>query len=270
MTNSVLWNNASGAGMKSFGFYGNYMVRYITYENLDVVHAPSGLDPLAIGGGTVDQIWFKNIRVEDLETNRNGYPFYVGSVNYNPWGSKDPSIMSNLYFQNITIDTFGGRTSSFVGRDSTHPLRNVIFDHLYIAGKLRMNISDANFEISNPYVHNLTFVDNDKSVVKLTAPAMYASKRGKNGVFRVSRTGTTTDVLVLNYSIHGTANNGVDYKSLSGTVTIPAGQSSVDILVVPTRNKINEGPKTVILSLKNKELSNDYMIGPDWRAVVVF
>lgn len=269
MTNSVLWNNASGAGMKSFGFNGHFWIRYITYENFDIVHSPSGLDPLAIGGGTVDQIWFKNIRVEDLATNRNGSPFYVGAVNYNPWGSKDPSIMSNLYFQNITMDTFGGRTSLFEGRDSSHLLKNVTFDHLYIAGTLRMNIKDANFQIGNQYVHNLIFVDNDKPVVSVTAPVMYTSKRGKNGVFRVSRTGNTKDALTLNYYIHGTAANGKDYRSLPGSVSIPAGKSSADIVVAPKADKMAEGPETVMISLKNKQLSSDYMIGPDWRAVVV-
>src|SRR5438093_1088849 len=55
------------------------------------------------------------------------------------------------------------------------------------------------------------------------------------GVLTVSRTGGRTwAALTVRYSLGGTPQNGVDYQTLSGSVTIPAGASSADVKVVPT------------------------------------
>jgi hypothetical protein len=71
----------------------------------------------------------------------------------------------------------------------------------------------------------------------------------KNATFRVYRIGDTNNDLTVPYSIGGTATNGVDYVTLPGTVTIPAGQRTAMISVVP----IDDGPpdinSTVILGL---------------------
>ena len=54
-------------------------------------------------------------------------------------------------------------------------------------------------------------------------------------MFTVSRTGGGTGAAVtVRYSLGGTPQNGVDYQTLSGSVTIPAGASSADVKVVPT------------------------------------
>lgn len=52
-------------------------------------------------------------------------------------------------------------------------------------------------------------------------------------VFRITRTGETNESVVVFYSIHGTAVNGEDYRSIPESVTIPAGRQSVDIEIVP-------------------------------------
>ena len=52
-----------------------------------------------------------------------------------------------------------------------------------------------------------------------------------------------TDTVVA-YNITGTAANGVDYTVLSGTVTIPAGATSVNIPVAITDDNIVEGRNT--------------------------
>ena len=71
----------------------------------------------------------------------------------------------------------------------------------------------------------------------------------KNATFSVYRSGETNSALTVTYSIGGTASNGVDYVTLPGVVTIPAGQRLVMIPVVP----IDDGPpdlnSTVILTL---------------------
>jgi len=43
------------------------------------------------------------------------------------------------------------------------------------------------------------------------------------GTFTITRTGGTSAVLAVNYSLGGTATNGSDYNSLATSLTIPAG-----------------------------------------------
>ena len=69
------------------------------------------------------------------------------------------------------------------------------------------------------------------------------------GAFTVQRTGDTNQALVVNYRISGTAANSVDYQRLSGTVTIPAGQSSAQIEVAPVDNLLEGPDKNVTVTL---------------------
>ncbi|MBD2033543.1 hypothetical protein H6F76_00490 [Leptolyngbya sp. FACHB-321] len=55
--------------------------------------------------------------------------------------------------------------------------------------------------------------------------------QGTTGGFTISRTGDTSQPLPVSYTLGGTAQNGTDYNSLPGSVTIPAGQASVTVPV---------------------------------------
>jgi hypothetical protein len=69
------------------------------------------------------------------------------------------------------------------------------------------------------------------------------------GTFRVTRTGATTAPLTVNYTISGSATNGSDYTSLSGSIVIPAGQTSASLTIAPIDNLVVEPAETVILTL---------------------
>ena len=71
----------------------------------------------------------------------------------------------------------------------------------------------------------------------------------QDAAFTVHRIGPTNNALVLNYSIGGTASNGVDYVALSGMATIAAGQTDTSIMIVPNNESTNGGAKTVLLGL---------------------
>ena len=68
------------------------------------------------------------------------------------------------------------------------------------------------------------------------------------GAFRISRADTAHDLAVA-YTISGTATAGQTYKALSGTATIPAGSSSVDVPVQPLRDRQTDANATVVLTL---------------------
>ncbi|MDX1744472.1 MAG: Ig-like domain-containing protein, partial [Halobacteriales archaeon] len=85
-----------------------------------------------------------------------------------------------------------------------------------------------------------------------------------SGTFTVSRTGSTTLAVTVNYTIGGTATAGADYSALAGDVTIEAGQASATVVVDPVADGPVEDPETVILTLA----AGDYTIGDPSTATV--
>jgi gliding motility-associated-like protein len=80
-----------------------------------------------------------------------------------------------------------------------------------------------------------------------------AAEPNVNGEFEIKLPGNVTaaDAITVNYTVTGTATNGTDYTTLSGTVVIPAGQHSVILPVQVKDDKIIEGNETVIVTLKD-------------------
>ena len=75
---------------------------------------------------------------------------------------------------------------------------------------------------------------------------------GTKGTLVISR-GTsdaaTAEPLTVNYTVGGTAQEGVDYVKLSGSATIPAGESSVAVSVTPGMNLDSDGTETLAITL---------------------
>ncbi|MDB6058710.1 MAG: 5-nucleotidase/2,3-cyclic phosphodiesterase, partial [Verrucomicrobiales bacterium] len=92
---------------------------------------------------------------------------------------------------------------------------------------------------------------------------LYTNCGPKSATFVVHRDGSTNNALTVNYEIGGTATNGIQYMTLPGSVTIPAGEHSALITLVP----IDDGPPeinmTAILNIKS---STSYVIGSQRRA----
>ena len=69
------------------------------------------------------------------------------------------------------------------------------------------------------------------------------------GQFKVTCMPTVTKNLSVRYTVSGSASNGVDYVSLSGTVIIPAGATGVLIPITPKDDTLKEGTEMVSLTL---------------------
>jgi hypothetical protein len=84
----------------------------------------------------------------------------------------------------------------------------------------------------------------------------------KPALFTVRRFGDASDALMVNYSIGGTASNGVDYAALPGSLNIPAGSGYGLIPIVPIDNSSNNVVKTVVLKLSaSTNVPPDYNVG---------
>jgi hypothetical protein len=92
----------------------------------------------------------------------------------------------------------------------------------------------------------------------------------KNAIFTISRLGNASTNLTVNYTVTGTASNGVDYVALPGTVTIPAGEAYAMIPVVPFYDGKTNFSKTVVISLAADTNSPpDYTLGRPSRAAAL-
>jgi hypothetical protein len=95
-------------------------------------------------------------------------------------------------------------------------------------------------------------------IVNITPENPLPEAGGTINGFRITRTGSTTTSLVVNYTVSGTATPGTDYTALSGAATIAAGQSYVLIPVAVIDDTIVEGNEPIILTLS---ASASYIIG---------
>lgn len=109
----------------------------------------------------------------------------------------------------------------------------------------------------------LTIADDDSSgslpLVTLEALDAASAEAGSNsGSFRLSLASPLSTDLPVRYLVSGTAANGVDYAPLSGSVTIPAGETFGLVQVDPVDDDLGETGETVILALAPSPL---YRIG---------
>jgi hypothetical protein len=85
--------------------------------------------------------------------------------------------------------------------------------------------------------------------VSLVAKPILKEKKKRGLKVKVLRQGDTSAPLVVSYAIGGSAQNGIDYETLSGSVEIPARKKSAKIAVRPFAEGLLEEPETIELEL---------------------
>jgi hypothetical protein len=111
------------------------------------------------------------------------------------------------------------------------------------------------------------FIEDDPAIVNVEASDADASEAGPDpGVFRFTRAGGDVAAsLSVSFSLGGTAADNTDYVFLSGSVVIPAGQSSAEVTVTPRQDNRVEGLESVVATLN---ASSNYLVGPSPSATV--
>jgi hypothetical protein len=110
-------------------------------------------------------------------------------------------------------------------------------------------------------------VNIDDVVVAATitaSDATAAEPSGNDGEFTVTLSAPApAGGTVVNYTVSGTATNGVDYANLGGSVTVPAGATTVTIPVAVIDDSFQETDETVILTLDGGGSSATVTISDD-------
>ena len=124
-------------------------------------------------------------------------------------------------------------------------------------------------------VSNLDFIATPKPVVSLEVTDAICTEAGTNvGVVTMRRSGPTDAPLAVGFFRSGTATFGSDYTNspaatnfgTTNFVNIPAGQSSLDLVIVPINDSTVEGPETVNITIN--ENTTNYVVGSQVEATL--
>ena len=150
--------------------------------------------------------------------------------------------------------------------DNSAGLNNAVISSLSVVGQNGAFVAatDAN-EIGSPG----TIGGGAAPIVGITAVDGLASETGSDpGVFRFTRSGSTTSPLSVIYAIAtgaGQATPGDYTPTLTGSQIIPAGAAFIDVTITPVDDAIVEGTETLTLTLSD---TGSYDVGPDASATV--
>jgi hypothetical protein len=173
------------------------------------------------------------------------------SLSWNP--SDDPVVGYYVYHSDNPLGPFQ--------RLSTTPISGTTFferslapgTHYYMvrAIKLEQTGSGSFYNASQGIIVPVIKDPNAQlPYVSIIADDADAGEEGGNtGSFRVIRSIVDSSPLVVNLSISGSAQNGVDYQTLGSNVTIPGGDNSAWISLSPIPDGTAEGDETVTISI---------------------
>ncbi|WP_421939882.1 Calx-beta domain-containing protein [Pedobacter sp.] len=94
----------------------------------------------------------------------------------------------------------------------------------------------------------ISIADNTTATVTATA-TLAAAEPGTAGQFTFTLSNSSTTDTQITYSINGTATSGSDYATIGATVTIPAGQTTVNVPVPVLNDNLVEGTETIVLTM---------------------
>ncbi|GAA4356577.1 hypothetical protein GCM10023151_04630 [Kangiella marina] len=154
----------------------------------------------------------------------------------------------------IPAGTYGG------GAGTSVPINlSVVDDTLFEADETidfvlesvnpRLIVGDANGDANAQSTNTYTIQDNDEFTVSVAANDALAAEPINNGQFTISLSNPSSVDTTVTYTVSGTATATDDYTALSGTVTIPAGDTSATVDVTVADDTIVEGAETVVVTL---------------------
>jgi hypothetical protein len=198
-----------------------------------------------------------------FEVTRTGGTVAPLTVSYSVTGTATPGSDYVALSGSVTIPA---------GSSSAQIVVTPLDDHLVEGNEtVIVNLTaNSNYEIASARNATVTIVsDEAQTTVTISAPTGTATEAGPTGPtagrFRVTRTGSTAAALTVFYSISGTATADADYTALPGSVVIPAGSTTQNILVTPINDTVMEGKETVIATLTP---NSAYTVGSPSKAKV--
>jgi hypothetical protein len=210
-----------------------------------------------------DRVWIKQFGSSSLDysseiaidSNDN---IYLNGFTYGALAEKNPSsnhedvwiAKYDLNGDRLWVKQFGslyGDVSGGIATDSKNDI--------YLTGYTDGNLAEKNFGESDIWVAKTNSLLSTQAIVSITASDATAaetlsSETLDSGEFIITRTGDTTDSLIVNYSIDGKAINSEDYQNLTRSIIIPAGQNKVSLPIEVIDDNKAEYTEKIIVSLE--------------------
>jgi gliding motility-associated-like protein len=169
--------------------------------------------------------------------------------------SVQPNLNNQYYISNTnqTSVALNGFTTIFTA------ISPVICGETY---HIRLAIADGsdNGLDSGVFLEALSFTSNAVSVVSNTLNGDTTIVEDcSQAAFTFFRPGSTTDTLVLNFTVSGTAIEGVDYSAIPDSVTFLPGENTVVVPIIPLADGITEGPESIIVSF-TQDICGSFLI----------
>ena len=143
--------------------------------------------------------------------------------------------------------TLGGTLS--IGKNSTSTITISTIQDAFIEGYETVTITldpDAAYSLAVDPSATMNIQDDDAPQVNASATDDYFSEtNGSLAKFFVSRTGSKTESLTVDYTLGGTATAGSDYTVPSGSVTIPANSTGAFVNISLLADTLAEGTETI-------------------------
>jgi hypothetical protein len=111
------------------------------------------------------------------------------------------------------------------------------------------SVSSGLATLGTPVTATNVIADNDAPFITIANTTNGNETGPVNGVVTVTQTAIPTTPIVIAYTVSGTATSGLDFSTLSGTVTIPTGSTTAIITIPVINDIIVEGNETVIITL---------------------
>jgi hypothetical protein len=196
----------------------------------------------------------------EFTVSRSGDTTAPLTVHYELGGTAENGTDYEPIPDSVTIPG-GSRSASIL----VTPLQDT---HVEVAETVVLTLVEEDaYGVGIPDTAAVVIADDDIVPVIVTATIPLAAELGLvEGGFTIARVGdTASGPLTVHYTLGGNATNGTDYQRLPESVTIPAGELTTTLRVVPIDDAESEGNENVFLTI---EPDPGYEVGVPDRATV--
>ena len=121
-----------------------------------------------------------------------------------------------------------------------------------------LSSGDSKFDGVDPDDIALTNLNDERTVTISAVDAIASEFALDEAIFNISLSEVHSLPLTVNYTVSGSALAGIDYQSLSGSVTIPSLSSDISFTLTPIDDLFVEGTEEVVVTLVS---GDNYEIG---------
>jgi hypothetical protein len=236
---------------------------YVIFDNVRVVQLDAAVPPTVSIAVTDDTAAEPGADTALMTVTRTGADTASLTVAYRVYGTAQSGSDFATPPGSVTIPA--GQSSATITITPLDDAKGETNETITVA---LVGLEGSNYELRSDISATVNLLDDgDVSTVNMTVtdPFAYELETGDFGRVNITRTGDLTVPLQVNLSFGGTAQGGLDYKSMGPSFTIPGGENLISINIEPINGTQINGSRTVVLTLVP---GAGYVLGTNTNAVI--